>query len=104
MCYLSFPANYPWPVTNDRDNVESYLKLAQDVYTLCKHSKDNGNYFDVFELTNEPDAWYDLIEKHMNGYQLAAMFSMGYDGHKGKYPGVGLKASGCTALFSSVVE
>jgi hypothetical protein len=100
-CYLSFPASYPWPLPGDKNNPETYLKLAQDVYTLCKHSKDNGNYFDVFELTNEPDAWYDLIEKHMNGYQLAAMFSMGYDGHKGKYPGVGLKASGSTALFSS---
>jgi hypothetical protein len=101
MCYLSFPKEYPWPVTN-KDNVESYLKLAQDVYTLCKHSKDNGNYFDVFELTNEPDHWYwPDVNYHMNGYQLAAMFSMGYDGHKGKYPGVGLKASGCTALFSS---
>jgi hypothetical protein len=100
MCYLSLPTNYPWPVT-DRDNVESYLKLAQDVYQFGKHSKDNGNYFDVFELTNEPDAWYMPENYHMNGYQLAAMFSMGYDGHKGKYPNAGLKASGCTAMFSS---
>jgi hypothetical protein len=36
----------------------------------------------------------------MDGYAIAAMMSVAYDGHKGKYPGVGLKASGSTALLS----
>lgn len=104
MCYLSLPESYPWPIPvgEDKNNPGSYLKLAQDVYALGVHSKDNGNYFDVFELLNEQDAWYHPnVQYHNDGYSLAAMCSICYDGHKGAYPGVGLKASGSTALFSS---
>lgn len=102
MCYLALPTSYPWPPTGDKNNVATYLQLAQDVYTLCLHNKNNGEYFKVFELLNEQDAWYDPdANHHFNGYQLAAMCSICYDGHKGAYPGVGLKASGSAALFSS---
>lgn len=102
MCYLALPPAYPWPPTGDKNNVATYLQLAQDVYYLCLHNKNNGEYFKYFELLNEQDAWYHPdVNYHFNGYQLAAMYSMCYDGHKGAYSGVGLKASGTAAKFAT---
>jgi hypothetical protein len=98
-CYHALPDNYPWPVSN-KDMPSSYLQLAQDVYYFCKQSKDNGNYIDIFELLNEEDFWYGNPKYAHNGYQIAAMCSICFDGHKGQFAGVGVKASGANILFS----
>jgi hypothetical protein len=100
MCYLSTPY---YPFTADRLNVETYLPLAKDIYAFGVHNKANGEYFKTIEVENEIDKWYSANPalEYMDGYQLAALMSMCYDGHKGKYPNVGLKASGSTALVSA---
>jgi hypothetical protein len=100
MCYLSLPSTYPWPPAGDKSDPATYLKLAQDVYWFGKANKDSGEVFKTFELLNEDGAWYNPSYQ-FDGYQLAAMLSICYDGHKGKFPNVGLKASGTTALFSN---
>jgi hypothetical protein len=97
MCYLSLPLSYPWPPANESDPA-SYLKLAQDVFWFGKANKDSGEVYKTFELLNEDRAWY--TNHYVDGYTLAAMYSICYDGHKGKFPGVGLKASGTKADFS----
>lgn len=101
MCYLSLPANYPWPPVGDSSDPATYLKLAKDIYQFGIWNKNGGEYAKWIELLNEQNCWYCSNKKlYFNGYALAAMCSMAYDGHKGKYPGVGLKASGSAALFS----
>lgn len=99
MCYLSVPY---YPFQGDRLNVETYLPLAKDIYAFGVHNKANGEYFKTIEVENEIDKWYSAnpAAEYMNGYELAALMSMCYDGHKGKYPGVGFKASGSQASIS----
>jgi hypothetical protein len=93
--YLATPY---YPFTGDKLNPETYIQLAKDVYAYGVHNKDNVK---TFEVENELNRWYgDFAREYMDGYQLAAMMSICYDGHKGKYPNVGMKASGSTALVS----
>jgi hypothetical protein len=92
MCYHALPSSYPWPPT-DKNDPASYLKLAKDVYQFGIWNKAGGEYSKVFELLNEPGAWYiNDTSQQMDGYQLAAMCSMAYDGHKGKYPRCWIKS------------
>jgi hypothetical protein len=101
MCYQALPKNYPWPPSGDKYDPASYRKLAQDVFWFGTKNKSGGEYFRVFELLNEQNCWYcPDTSLYFDGYALAAMCSMAYDGHKGKYPGIGLKASGTAAQFS----
>lgn len=96
MCYLSLPTAYPWPPTANRQSPATYQKLADDVRTLCT----GAEYIDVFELLNEQNAWYHPDTSfYFDGYELAAMCSMCFDGHKGQF-NTGLKASGSAAQFS----
>lgn len=100
MCYLAFPYE-PYPAGDVRLNPETYLQLAKDVFDFGVDNKANGEYFKTIEVGNEMNRWYaGNFDEYMDGYALAAMMSICYDGHKGKYPGVGLKASGSQASVS----
>lgn len=100
MCYLGFPYE-PFPPGEVRTDPSTYLQLAQDIYTFGVHNKANGEYFQTIEVGNEMNRWYAAnFNEYMDGYALAAMMSICYDGHKGAFPNVGLKASGSKALVS----
>jgi hypothetical protein len=97
-CYL---ATQYYPFTGDKLRPETYVQLAKDVYAFGLHNKANGDLVKIFEVENELNRWYgDFARDYMDGYQLATMMSVCYDGHKGKYPNVGLKASGSIAMLS----
>lgn len=96
-CYLD--TKY-YPFTGDKLNPETYLLLGKDVYAFGVHNKANGDQVKTFEVENELNRWYGNFETdYMDGYQLACMMSVCYDGH-GKYPNVGMKASGSQAEVS----
>jgi endoglucanase len=99
MCYLAFPY---YPFSGDRSDPGTYIQLARDIYSFGVSNKASGEYFKTVEVGNEMDMWYnpDFAGYYMDGYQLAAMMSICYDGHKGLYPNVGLKTSGSQALVS----
>jgi hypothetical protein len=100
MCYLSFPYE-PFPTGEVRNDPATYLQLAKDVYDFGVDNKANGEYFKTIEVGNEMNRWYaSNWAEYMDGYALAAMMSICYDGHKGKFTGVGLKASGSQAQVS----
>lgn len=100
MCYLAVPY-WPFPEGEARVNPKTYIQLAKDIYFLAKENKKNGDPVSVIEVLNEVNAWYaKTLAEYMDGYAIAAMMSICYDGHKGKYPGVGIKASGTSALMS----
>lgn len=97
-CYLATPY---YPFTGDKLNPETYLQLGKDVYAFGVHNKANGDIVKTFEVENELNRWYgDFSRDYMDGYQLATMMSVCYDGHKGKYLNVGMKASGSKAEVS----
>jgi hypothetical protein len=99
MDYLAFPYD-PFPTT-DRLNPATYIQLAKDIYDFGVNNKAKGEYFKTMEVGNEMDRWYaGNPDEYMDGYALAAMMSICYDGDQGKYPNVGLKASGSSALVS----
>jgi hypothetical protein len=100
MCYQSFPYE-PFPTGEVRNDPATYLQLAKDIYDFGIDNKANGEYFKTIEVGNEMNRWYaQNFAEYMDGYALAAMMSICYDGHHGKYPGVGLKASGSKAEVS----
>lgn len=99
LCYLSFPY-FPYATANQL-NVETYLQLAKDVTFIAQANKDNGDPIDWIEIGNEINQWYNgNPDANMSGYALAALMSMCYDGHNGKYP-VGIKGTGTKALVSA---
>jgi hypothetical protein len=101
LCYLGVPY-WPFPEGKARTNPETYLQLAKDIYFLSKVNKANGDPISVIEVLNEANAWYGrTLAEYMDGYAIAAMMSICYDGHKGKYSDVGIKASGTSALMST---
>lgn len=101
MCYLATPY-YPFPVGAARLNTDTYVQLGKDIYSWGVHNKANGEYFKTIEVENEINRWYGANPsiEYMDGYELAALMSVCFDGHKGKYPNTGLKASGSAALVS----
>lgn len=99
LCYMDVPY---YPFTGDRLNPDTYLQLAQDMTEIAKIFAANSIKADG-ELLNEPNMWYGANPQlqWMNGYELACMCSVAYDGHKGKYPGVGWKGTGAQGKFSN---
>lgn len=100
MCYLGFPYE-PFPTGEVRNDPATYLQLAKDIYDFGVSNKAKGEYFKTIEVGNEMNRWYaNNWAEYMDGYALAAMMSICYDGHHGKYANVGLKASGSQAQVS----
>lgn len=99
-CYMDFPY-YPFP-QGVRTNTDTYLQLGKDIYQIGVMNRANSEPYQTIELGNELNNWYSSnpLATFMDGYAIAAMMSVAYDGHKGKYPNAGLKASGSTALLS----
>jgi hypothetical protein len=99
MCYLAFPY-YPFN-NGSRTDPGTYIQLARDIYAFGIDNKAKGEYTKTIEVGNEMNMWYNPNpDYYMDGYQLAAMMSICFDGHKGLYPNVGLKASGSQATVS----
>ena len=53
--------------------------------------KKGLGYIDCIEPSNEPNMTWGGRRKYFTPFELAALSSMCYDGHEGKYPNVGVK-------------
>lgn len=111
---------------NLRDSVSSYQSIARDLFVLASRGGNNknvpdypiyitphwwetknqvvkgGGFYDLIEGGNEWNAWWTgSLDTYMGGSQLAAAWSMMYDGHKGKYPNCGVKQADPNVLFTN---
>jgi hypothetical protein len=120
---LNFPLQYNNNI--DRLKPSSYFNIAQDLFVLTERGGRNaslpdynvwispnwweqknvmvkgGNFYDAVEGGNEWNGWWAGYNGFMNGSQLAAAWSMMYDGHKGAFTNVGVKQADQTMLFTN---
>lgn len=119
--------NFPIQFNNNVDRLKpsSYSTIAQDLFVLTERGGRNaslpdynvwitpnwweqknvmikgGNFYDAVEGGNEWNGWWAGYNGFMNGSQLAAAWSMMYDGHKRTYANVGVKQADQTMLFTN---
>lgn len=124
---ISSQLNFPYQYNNNTDRLKpsSYFNIAQDLFVLTERGGRNanlpdypvwispnwweqknqmikgGNFYDAVEGGNEWNGWWAGYNGFMNGSQLAAAWSMMYDGHKGAFSNVGVKQADRTMLFTN---
>jgi hypothetical protein len=82
---------YPYPLGDTRLDPATYLELGRDLQKYAIANKAVGSPSVMIQLENEWDRSWVGPGPYMDGYAIAAACSMGYDGHKGKYPDAGVK-------------
>jgi hypothetical protein len=117
--------NFEYQFNNSRDSVSSYQSIAKDMFVLATRGGKNKNlpdypvyntpnwwepkqqvvkgegFYDLIEGGNEWNAWWGGMDTYLTGSQLAAAWSMMYDGHKGKYPLSGIKKADPNMMFTN---
>jgi len=118
--------NFEYQYYNLRDSVSSYQSIARDMFVLATRGGKNknlpdypvyntpnwwepkqevvkgGGFYDLIEGGNEWNAWWNSSwDTYMSGTNLAAAWSMMYDGHKGRYPLSGVKQADPNVLFTN---
>jgi hypothetical protein len=94
---------YVWSARKGRNkNANDYTSWSHGLwYRDSNYSYKGMNVAEVFEAMNEPNAHWAGNYNYTDGKELAVAWSMMYDGHKGKFPNVGVKNADTTMLMST---
>lgn len=72
----------------------SHVDFDEKAWWIAKNEMiKGGDVSDLFEGMNEPNAWWAGYDDFVSGKDLGAAWSMMYDGHKGRFPGSGVKTA-----------
>jgi lysophospholipase L1-like esterase/predicted esterase len=111
------------PYGPDRNLPSTYTNMGRDLFILTERGGRNANlpdypiyhgpfyeepqqmlkgagFYKIVEGGNEWNAWWGGIDTYLGGSQLAAGWSMMYDGHKGSVANAGVKTADSTMIFS----
>jgi hypothetical protein len=89
-CIQNHP-QYPYALGPQRLDPATYIALGRDAQKYAIANKAAGSPVNQIQIENEIDRSWKSIEEYMDGSAIAALMSMCYDGHKGKYPDAGIK-------------
>jgi hypothetical protein len=117
--------NIPYQFNANREDLLAHLEMGKDLFVLASRGGKNtnvpdypvyqspnwydpknlmikgGGFYDAIEGGNEWIAWWKGYDGCMDYKQLAAASSIHYDGHKGDYPGYGIKNADPSMIVSS---